>query len=120
MFEIIKSPKFMEGFDPADPLNRMLPEAAERSGAQLATQIDTFVRKALERIVSPDTLAFFVDTRMSIPELDLLMTLNAPHSRTLEVRFKKELVAKVRIDTEMTQDLDDYLVTHVMRELPLV
>ncbi len=117
MFEVIRSPDFMKGFDPVDPLNRLNATAAERSAAQLAKQIDVFVRAALAKVVSPETLAFFVETRMAIPGVDLVMTLIAPHSRTLDVQFKKKSVAKVRFDTEIKQDGNEYLIRHIQYNL---
>lgn len=107
----------MDGFDHNDPLNRITKEAAEDSGTRLVKQIDTFVRLALEKVVSPETLALFVDTRMAIPELDLNMTLLSPHSRSLEVRFKNKFVASVVFDTIIEKLEDQYVVTHKERDL---
>lgn len=108
----------MDGFNVEDPLNRITGDTAAKAGELLSKQIDVFVRAALAKVVSPDTLAFFVETRMPIPQVDLIMTFNTPHSRSLEVLFKNEKVASVRIDTEIQdRGINGVHIVHVAKDL---
>lgn len=84
MIYVSTDPNFDKSF--ADPtINPMIFSVAKH----LASYTDDFVRQCVEKVLSPESLALFVDAKVEIPGLDLELLFFSPQKHRVRVFFQK-------------------------------
>jgi hypothetical protein len=99
MFYIKLDPQFGSGDPLANP--EMISYANE-----IVRAMDPFVQKCVGKILSPDSLALFVETKGAVPGLDLELTFFTPSRRRLRILFHNNVIGSAMFNTEMERKED--------------
>ncbi len=83
---------------------------------QFVHDMDEFIRRAINKIISPDSLAFFVDTNAPLPMVDLEVTFYTPLRRRLKVLFKQRVIASALVSTTIEKTPEGAKVSNTIRE----
>lgn len=118
MFKVIKGPKFDESLNPGNPELSLPSEVVEKSAQELSLQIDTFVRKAIKKVLPDNTLGLFVESKSAVPQLDLVMELVNVYQRKITVLFRgKELGSAAFVTSYIQTSEGGWNIIHEMSEI---
>lgn len=97
-FNISSYPDLFKNTDPKDPLFPLTVAAVQ----ELAVQTDFFIRACVRKVLSPDSLALFVDTKAPVPGLDMFLELQTPYKRKLTLKFNGAELGRATFETKLS------------------
>ena len=96
--------------------NPMINPEIIKHAVEVMKSTDDFLRKCLEKCVSPETLELFVGMGSSIPGLDLKLTFFSPQRHRIQLFFNNKEIGSAMSVTEITPSQPPFVQTKLYIE----